>query len=332
MSAHLIALIGGGFAAGILTALGILYALDNDSDSSPESHALAAPSPEAAPKSGSDVPPSPEPAPTIVEPGPAPAARTCAEIRDAGSYLNDAERSRFQSECEAPTPTFTRVVAPQPATATARPAAATAPPTPTPAPSAAPQAVQTDISGRIEFIGAVWPDDALPVRYCVNPAEMPVRSDGSKLMSDEAFATMVRSAFQTWQDVPESRIAFAYQGICRSDPWNNRDSVNTVGWGWLFGRAIGLADPSGTNGRFLRQNSTGQLFEVDLVIDIRFAQSFADPTDYLQRHLPHIILHEAGHFLGLGHANEPCSVMRPAGVGSGLCWVDVAAASQLYPN
>lgn len=312
-------LICGGFVAGILAALGGALALTGNDDTTAPLAAL-----DPVPTIASTLPPSPTPGIELsVTPSPeGTSLRSCEEIRATRSYQDDSERLRFLSECNpAPGPTVTRPTSSEPA--------AVAPPAVI---AAAPPAARDDLSGQIEFIGAVWPDESLPVRYCVNAGEIPVRSNGAKLMSDEAFAGLVRAAFSTWESIPESRIAFSYQGFCASDPMNNRDGVNTVGWGWLFGNAIGLADPSGTHGRFLRQNSTGQLFEVDLVIDIRFAQSFADPTDYLQRQLPHIILHEAGHFLGLGHATAACSVMRPSGIGSGLCSVDIAAAAQLYPR
>jgi predicted Zn-dependent protease len=47
--------------------------------------------------------------------------------------------------------------------------------------------------------------------------------------------------------------------------------------------------------------------------------------------LPHILLHEAGHFIGLDHSDVPCSVMQPSGIQPGLCQHDIEAASALYP-
>jgi hypothetical protein len=206
-------------------------------------------------------------------------------------------------------------------------------PTPTPffvrSPAAAPV---PHPFGAFTFIGAIWADETIPVPYCINPDNGPIASDGSPLVSAERFVSIVRQAFQTWEEVRESYISFSYRGLCRNDPFSNRDGINTVGWGWLFGTAAGLAEPSGSNGHLLRQNALAQLFEMDLIIDVRYAQSFDDPRDYLNRQLPHIVLHEAGHFLGLGHSMDPCSVMLPSGIGSGLCWADIAGAAALYPN
>jgi hypothetical protein len=150
------------------------------------------------------------------------------------------------------------------------------------------------------------------------------------MVSTEVFVSLVREAFAIWEAVPTSYISFAYQGTCDTDPFDSRDGVNTVGWGWLFGAAIGLADPSATHGNFQRQ-SLGQLYEMDLVMDTRYGQSFDNPAEYIGRDLPHILLHEVGHFIGLDHSENECSVMYPVGIGEGLCSVDVAGVSALYP-
>jgi hypothetical protein len=185
------------------------------------------------------------------------------------------------------------------------------------------------------FIGAVWSDDSIPVPYCVNPAEPPIDSNGSPLMTGEAFAAAVRSAFQTWENVSGSYIAFRYTGLCTNDPFDTRDGVNTVGWGWLFSTAIGLAEPNATHGHFLRQSSFGQMYELDMLIDVRFAQSFDDEADYIGRVLPTILLHEIGHFVGLDHSEDPCSIMQAVIAEDGqpvLCEVDANGVRALYPE
>jgi hypothetical protein len=192
--------------------------------------------------------------------------------------------------------------------------------------------VPANVTGMMEYTGGVWPDASIPVAYCVNPANGPVGSNGQPLLSAERFAGMVQTAFRRWQDIANSSIAFSYQGICGSDPWNSGDGVNTIGWGWLFGSAIGLSDLNQTHGRFLRQSSSGQLYEVDILIDVRYAQSFDNPGDYLDWRLQQILTHEAGHFFGLGHSNQACSIMGPViAYVADLCWVEVAATQTLYP-
>lgn len=220
---------------------------------------------------------------------------------------------------------------------------ATATSTPYTAPSATATAVPTDTprppptraepGAGYAFIGAVWPDDAIPVAYCVNPSDPPVGTNGAPIMSAQAFAAAVQRAFQAWQDVAASYISFTYTGICDNDPFDRRDGVNTVGWGWLYSSAIGVAGPSATHGKFLRQSSFGQIYEMDLAMDIRYAQSFDDESEYVTHVLPNVILHEVGHFVGLDHSSDPCSIMQPViqDAPAVLCTVDAAGAAALYP-
>jgi hypothetical protein len=144
----------------------------------------------------------------------------------------------------------------------------------------------------------------------------------------------VRRAFQAWQDIPGSYIAFSYRGFCENDPFDFRDQVNTIGWGWLFSSAIGATGPSATHGKFQRQSSQGQYYEADIIIDIRYAQSFDDEAEYVNRALPSILLHEAGHFFGLDHSEDPCSIMRAVITNDppALCVVDANGARALYPE
>ena len=182
-----------------------------------------------------------------------------------------------------------------------------------------------------EFIGGVWPAEWMPIPYCVNADNIPIGAGDVPVLSPEGFAARVRAAFQTWEDLPDSSITFAYQGFCSNSPWEYSDYVNTIGWDWLWGGVAGLAHtgPQGDGARI--RGDFGQIYEVDVVIDTRLAQSFDDVGYYVDVVLPHILVHEIGHFIGLGHSREACSVMAPSGLKPGLCDDDIQAMRVLYP-
>ena len=185
-----------------------------------------------------------------------------------------------------------------------------------------------------QFIGAIWPDDALPVPYCVNPANMPVNSDGSPILSANGFAAMVQNAFQTWQSVPSTYMAFSFQGFCDASPRDSYDGINTIGFAALDGTAGGATSPLFTHTAILKDGKFKQMIAADVIVDTRFAEIY-DADYYTQVMLPHIILHEAGHFLGLEHSNDGCSVMIASGLNptpTSLCEDDIAAVSILYPR
>ena len=288
--------IAAAFLAGVGLVAGVALALDAGGDAPQAIQAPPAP----------DIQPTRAPEPTRT-PRPSPAATATSEPTE------------------------------QPASPTQPPATATTAPTAITVQAADPLPVSTPLppepGGGYEFTGAVWADESIPISYCVNPADPPIDSSGGPLMTDEAFAAVVRNAFQTWENVAGSYIAFSYTGLCSNDPFDTRDRVNTVGWGWLFSTAIGVAAHGATHGQFQRDSSFGQIYEIDLVIDVRFAQSFDDEADYINRALPAILLHEIGHFIGLDHTENGCSIIQAVFTGApALCEVDANGARALYPQ
>ncbi len=182
-----------------------------------------------------------------------------------------------------------------------------------------------------DFLGAKWPDSALPVPYCVNPAGVPSLPGGQPLLTGDAFVSLVRAQFQKWQSLPDSYIAFRFTGTCFSDPRNQRDGVNTVGWGRLAGSAGGVTLPGGAQETPYRTLDFGTTFsEVDIIIDDRILQDL--DLQSAGQIVQIIVLHEIGHFLGLGHSPRGCAVMAPSSLQPEFCDDDIAGARALYPG
>jgi len=174
----------------------------------------------------------------------------------------------------------------------------------------------------------------MPVPFCVNPTGIPLAASGEQLLSPDAFAGLVNDAFGTWGGVPGVGISFAYQGFCDGSPRVRYDGLNTVGFAMLDGNAGGSTRPTFTDVAVLREGEFSQMVEADITIDSRFAAYF-DPDHYREVVLPHILVHEAGHFLGLDHSSDHCSVMVASGLNptpTRLCQDDIDAIRTLYPR
>jgi hypothetical protein len=187
-------------------------------------------------------------------------------------------------------------------------------------------------AGAYEFIGARWPAVAMPIPYCVNASGIPIGAGNKLVMTPEEFAQQVQRAFGEWQRATDSAISFRNMGFCDSDAWDRGDGVNTVGWDGLGGGVVGLEHSLESEGISVREGKLGEIYEADIVIDTFLAQSYDDISEYLRDVLPHILLHETGHFIGLGHSRHPCATMAPYGLRSGLCQDDMDGARTLYPS
>jgi hypothetical protein len=176
-----------------------------------------------------------------------------------------------------------------------------------------------------------WAPDQQPVPYCVNASGTPIGNTGAPIMTPEAFAAAVQKAFAVWTSVPGVKLRVTYQGFCDSDPTDRRDGVNTIGWYRLRGAAIGMLHPSYPAGAAF-QNGRARMIEADVIIDARYAQSFDNMSEYIDNVLPGLLIHELGHFIGLEHNNNECSIMFPKENGvTTLCEVDRDAVRALYP-
>jgi hypothetical protein len=92
--------IAGAFLAGILIAVGAVFALGGDDETSAPPQQVSAENLDVAPTSAPTTAPSATPAPSPTpEPPAAPQIRTCDEIRATGTYNSDEERAFFLANC-----------------------------------------------------------------------------------------------------------------------------------------------------------------------------------------------------------------------------------------
>lgn len=193
----------------------------------------------------------------------------------------------------------------------------------------------SDKANSFEELGGVW--RFMPVTYCVNPAGLPVNADKQPLLSAEDFSELVRQAFTKWEDEPNSNIRFVHNGFC-TNVAGRRDKVNVVGWRNLGRRpALGTAFSNESSGQYLRGGASYEILEADITVNSRV--DFHDDLDfYLKTILPFTLLHEVGHFIGLGHSDASCTVMKESVSLSArevypleLCQDDIDGVTRLYP-
>lgn len=151
------------------------------------------------------------------------------------------------------------------------------------------------------YSGYHWKNNTVP--YWFNRA-------GNRI-SDADAINGITASFQTWQNDPNSRITFSYQGTARIAPGLNAskpDYQNVVGWAYLsdnYPRAIAMTVVWAARGNKL-------IFDSDTVLntDVFFAWTQANITpDPNTAVLPstaaydvdvqNIMTHEAGHWLQL---------------------------------
>ncbi len=151
------------------------------------------------------------------------------------------------------------------------------------------------------YSGYHWANNAIPVRYWINPAASPVSTSSAG----------IQASFQTWQDDPVSGIAFAYMGTTTVAPGLDvllPDYRNVVGWADLsasYPDAIAITV-------IWWQRGTKLLVDCDTALNL--AAEFAwtqtnvsgDPdfarlpdTPSYDCDVQNIMVHEAGHWLML---------------------------------
>lgn len=181
------------------------------------------------------------------------------------------------------------------------------------------------------YSGFKWRDSDLPVPYYIYIGLNPPTG-----VTLTGYVNAVRAAFQTWQDVGTSYMAYYYRGETSTyTPDTSRsDGRNAVGWtDENLGSALAMTV-------YWYSFPGSYLEEFDIVIErtpgINLRWSTDTPTPSNAYDLQSVVLHEAGHTLSLDHASDPTQVMyysisngqmrRQLGEG------DIAGITFIYPK
>jgi matrixin/IPT/TIG domain-containing protein len=162
----------------------------------------------------------------------------------------------------------------------------------------------------------------LPVPYKINSLGLPSSSNASEFVA-------VQRAFDTWQNIATSTIAFSYQGT--TDIVNaGNDGTNIISF-----RDNDYPFSSGTIAVTVSTYSAQSFLDADIVFNpaLSFSTSGKDDAFDIQS----IATHEIGHFLGLDHTAIVSATMNPSGAKGSvhprfLKSDDIIAASSLYPT
>ena len=157
-----------------------------------------------------------------------------------------------------------------------------------------------------------WPQERFPV-------EIRMRPEGARHATNEELVAIVQEMLDIWNDVPCSYAELVFVGV--EDVPAVVDDLQVFDWvgdseAWIYGEAAAGAtqiDPLGENGPRIDIHFNDVYF--DWIVG---ANTFITNPEHEWGVDPNyevdpgsVILHEVGHFLGLGHPNENVEGSRP---------------------
>ena len=177
--------------------------------------------------------------------------------------------------------------------------------------------------GYVTETGRKWADSsATALPYYVNPTNTP---------TGFSFIDAVQTGSQKWNDVSTSYFNFSYQGTTTIvfDP-DSRDGYNT--WWWNL-NGTGLDDTTLARNTYWTLTSTGEMVEFDVEINGTADYVYNQTPGAGQYDLLHVVTHEAGHSLWLGHSSDASAMMYAYYHESrNLIQDDIDGITALYPN
>ena len=186
----------------------------------------------------------------------------------------------------------------------------------------------------------VWARELRPVGYWV-------ANTGNYWLTVDEVVTETRAAFDTWQEPAHMGLSFSYRGKTNQRPFDFFDATNTVGFSTRERMSqLGLSEVTLAVTSWLSVIGRGVIAEADILVNP--AYNWSNELDSGHWDLRTTLVHEAGHFLGLGHSGvgrvgdgglvAGSSVMWPYTFGRGsslgrtLTADDVTGAAVLYPG
>ncbi len=183
-----------------------------------------------------------------------------------------------------------------------------------------------------------WAEGSQPTFHVTN------RRDN--LLSVEELVAETRAAVETWAREPGATFRANYGGLTNLRPFDFFDSTNTVGFTTDEHFAeLGVSRVTLAVTSWLVDESTGEIVESDVLVNAAYNWA-DDPRDDLWD-ARSMLVHEFGHFMGLGHSGVgredddgllagsaimwPYSFGRGATRGRTLTYDDRHGASVLYP-
>jgi hypothetical protein len=148
------------------------------------------------------------------------------------------------------------------------------------------------------LVGLQWTQQ--PIRYSVTNRDVP----GATAAQLQA---AVANAFGQWSRPASVEIASQFSGFTAADPFVE-DSVSVIGFKARpdLDRTLGATT-------FVIDDPTGAILEADIFLNSTFAWSAASGGEANKFDVESVIVHELGHFLGLGHTALGETELRPGG-------------------
>ena len=148
-----------------------------------------------------------------------------------------------------------------------------------------------------QYAGDSWSEANLPIRFYINPQGFPWPAD--------EVVDLVTSAAKIWNNAPNTYARFQYLGFTSRIAGRDKDGTNTIGWTspWPHSPSWLAVTWSGID------SLTGERHEVDVEINGDEAWSISTPPAPGTFDLHTTMRHEFGHWIRLGHVQEPGFLM-----------------------